>query len=100
DLYVVIVVGDCHHVRVGINVLLKELRIPAVGTESNSPVVKGRGGNPALAGIDQAYVLRVTSPEVIQNGGAEGMDKAKLPVGGATFKRIGKSAGAGGGTGA
>src|SRR5581483_9293658 len=99
DLDVVVSVADRNQIGVGVDVLLEELGITSVGAESSGAVIedarKSDLRNTGDTSADLGIVLRVTGPELIEDGWRESMHPAELPAGKLIARRIRKSPRAG-----
>ncbi len=93
-LHVVVSVADRDHVRVGVNIVLEALRVAVVGTETSSSVGETNCRNATVVDGDQGVVVRVTSPELVQNRWAERVNAAQRTLREQSSKRIAETASA------
>ena len=83
---------DRDHVGIGVNVLVKCLRIATVRTEPQSAIVKTNPWHTGQIHADIVSIPRVPCPKLIQHGWAEGMDVAEFEIWRCHFRRIQEAA--------
>ena len=91
-LQVVLAMVDRDHIGVGVNVLVKCLRIAIVRSEPQSSIVKTNRWHTGEIHADIVSIPGVPRPELIQYSWAEGMDVTELEIGRCHSRRIQEAA--------
>src|ERR1700746_3186834 len=78
----VLPMGDRHHIRVGIDVFVRGLRVPGVGAESHTTVIEAKIGNPGGRRTDiTGDIKHIAGAKFVQHRRTETVNVAQLTVG-------------------